>query len=88
MPRSFGFIELIIYILEIYALLILIRAVLSWFVRDYRNQFYQILIKITEPVLAPLRRVLPRLGVDLSPLVAIILIQIITKVLNSIFVIQ
>ncbi len=88
MPRSFGLVLLIISILDIYALLILIRAVLSWFVRDYGNQLYRILIKVTEPVLAPLRRVLPRMGIDLSPMVAIVLIQIATRVLRTTFLVQ
>ncbi len=84
MKPGLGLVSFIFLVLEIYAWLILIRAVLSWFVQDPRNQLYQILIKITEPVLAPIRRVLPRLGVDLSPLVAIVLIQIIIKVLSKI----
>ncbi|MCB5224515.1 MAG: YggT family protein [Candidatus Cloacimonadaceae bacterium] len=88
MPRGFGFISLIIFILDVYAVLILIRAVMSWFVRDYRNQIYHILIKVTEPVLAPLRRVLPRMGVDISPMVAIVLIQIAIRVLRTFFIFQ
>ena len=56
--------------------LILIRAVLSWFSPDPYNAFYQILIRITEPILNYIRRVLPfRTGMmDFSPFIAIIAI--------------
>jgi YggT family protein len=57
---------------------IFIRALLSWFPIDPRNPLVTILYDVTEPILDPLRRVIPRLGmIDITPLVAIILIQII-----------
>jgi YggT family protein len=55
---------------------IFIRVLLSWFPIDPRNPLVQLLYDITEPILEPLRRVIPRLGMfDLSPLVALLLIQ-------------
>jgi YggT family protein len=55
---------------------IFIRVLLSWFPIDPRNPLVTLLYDITEPILEPLRRVIPRLGMfDLSPLVALILIQ-------------
>ena len=43
-----------------------------------------ILFEITEPILDPLRRVIPRLGmIDITPLVAIILIQVIRNVASN-----
>ena len=57
---------------------IFIRALLSWFPIDPRNPLVTILYEITEPILDPLRRVIPRLGMmDITPLVAILLIQVI-----------
>jgi YggT family protein len=45
---------------------------------------YDVLTQMTEPILAPIRRVLPTFGMlDFSPLVAIILLQIIRAVLVS-----
>ena len=57
---------------------IFVRALLSWFPIDPRNPLVTLLYDVTEPILDPLRRVIPRLGmIDITPLVAIILIQVI-----------
>lgn len=63
-------------ILSIYMFLIIIRAIASWFTMDPYNPIYQFLIRITEPVLGYIRRVLPfRTGMmDFSPIVAILAI--------------
>lgn len=62
--------------------LIFLRAILSWFPIDPRNPLVTFLYEVTEPILAPLRNVIPRIGmIDITPLVAIILIQIIGQVL-------
>jgi len=64
------------FILTFYMYLIIIRAVLSWFSPDPYNPIYQILIRLTEPVLGYIRRILPfRTGmVDISPIVAFLAI--------------
>lgn len=78
------FISLIVYLLRIYSIIIIVRVLMSWFVQNpYQNRFYMFLIRITEPVLGPIRRIMPRMGLDLSPVVAIILIQIISSLLIS-----
>ena len=57
---------------------VFVRALLSWFPIDPRNPLVTILYDVTEPILDPLRRVIPRLGmIDITPLVAILLIQVI-----------
>lgn len=63
-------------VLNIYMWLIVIRAIASWFSMDPYNPLYQFLIRITEPVLGYIRRILPmRTGmVDFSPIVAILAI--------------
>jgi YggT family protein len=71
-------------LLDIYILIILIRALMSWFMLYYQSKFYYFLVRITEPVLGPIRRILPRMRVDFSPVIAIILIQIIISILNRI----
>lgn len=53
--------------------LILIRALISWVNPDPSNPIVQFLLKATEPILAPIRRLLPldfRLGIDISPIIA------------------
>lgn len=58
---------------------IIVRAILSWFPLSGSNPLVAIVYQITEPVLAPLRRVIPRIGMmDITPMVAIILLQVIT----------
>jgi len=56
--------------------LIIIRALLSWVNPDPWNPIVQFLTRVTEPILAPIRRRVPswRIGIDLSPLVAILAI--------------
>ena len=56
------------------------RALISWFPIDPRNPLVRVLHEITEPVLAPLRRVIPRIGmIDITPLVAIIVLQVLAS---------
>ena len=60
---------------------IFIRVLLSWFPIDSRNPLVTALYDVTEPILEPLRRFIPRLGmIDITPLVAILLIQVIAKI--------
>jgi YggT family protein len=62
--------------LQIMSLLILVRVLISWFPIDPSNPIIRILFQLTEPILAPFRRVIPRIGMfDLSPLAALLVIQ-------------
>lgn len=57
--------------------LMLIRCLLSWVNPDPHNPLVQFLYKTTEPILAPLRRLFPigwGVGIDLSPLVAFLIL--------------
>jgi YggT family protein len=66
------------------SLAIIIRALMSWVMPVDGGSFTRVLIDITEPILAPIRRILPPLGgIDFSPLLAIILINVITSVLSN-----
>jgi YggT family protein len=62
-----------------YSILILIRALMSWFSPNPYNRFYILLIRATEPVLAPIRRLIPISGIDISPIIAILLIDLVVK---------
>jgi YggT family protein len=71
------------YICRILTYAIIARAILSWFVRSRQNLLFMILDDITEPLLAPLRRIIPRFGMfDLSPLAAIVILYLITLLLS------
>lgn len=63
---------------------IVIRVLLSWFAMGNTvGPVFRLLEDITEPIMRPLRRVIPPLGMfDLSPIVAIILIQFITSIVQ------
>jgi YggT family protein len=64
-------------VLTIYYWLIIIRALLSWVNPDPYNRVVNFLYRVTEPVLSPLRSVIPlgtSAGIDLSPLIAIFVI--------------
>lgn len=59
---------------EITVILIFIRVILSWF--GAKSRFFELLTELTEPVLAPIRKILPKTSfIDFSPIVAIILLQ-------------
>jgi YggT family protein len=64
-------------ILDIYFWIILIRALLSWVNPDPFNPIVQFLERVTEPVLAPIRRIIPPMGIDFSPLIAALAIYFI-----------
>ncbi len=58
--------------------LILIRALISWVNPDPNNPVVQFLYKTTEPILEPVRRILPlnfRFGIDISPIIVFLLIM-------------
>lgn len=70
--------------IDIYTIIIVIRAIISWVNPDPYNPIVQLLHKLTEPVLRPIRRVLFRtvgnISIDFSPLIAIILLSIIRRI--------
>lgn len=62
---------------------LILRSLLSWFPIDRNNQFARLLANITEPLLEPVRRIMPRTGmVDLSGMVVIILLYVMLEVVR------
>ena len=62
-------------ILSLYALLIMIRIIFSWGQVSYANRVMRFLVNATDPLLVPLRRTIPPIGMfDISPIVAFIII--------------
>ena len=77
-------ITLLSMLLNVLWFAIFARAIVSWFPIDQNGPVIRALDAITEPVLEPLRRVVPRVGLfDITPMVAIILIIIIQQMLVS-----
>ena len=77
MSMVFSFIQILCNILSF---AIFVRALLSWFPIGPSNPLVTIIHQITEPILDPLRRIIPRLGMlDITPIVAIVLLQFIAQ---------
>lgn len=75
---------LIFLVLQIFQLILLARVLLSWFPNlDTSNPIVQFLFDITEPVLRPVRNLLPNTGmVDFSPLVVFLAITLLMQFLR------
>jgi YggT family protein len=70
-------------IIDGYTIILIISAVLSWVNLPPDNPVVKLLAAVTEPVLEPVRRLLPSLGgIDLSPLVVILVLQLISRALS------
>lgn len=66
---------LLSYVLTIYIWIIIIRALISWVNPDPFNPIVQILHRLTDPALEPVRRRLPDFGgLDVSPIVVLLVI--------------
>ena len=73
----------IIAVLRLYEIIIIIRAVQSWMTVNPRNPMVQLVAALTEPVLGPLRSFLTFGNLDLSPLAAIVVIELILRPLGG-----
>lgn len=82
--------QFISYLLTLYVYILIASAILSWLIAfnvvNPRNQFVsmlgEFLYRITEPVLRPIRNMLPNLGgIDISPIIVILIIIFIQSVI-------
>jgi YggT family protein len=80
----------ILLLLDIYIWLLIAAAILSWLIAfnvvNARNQFVHMvgdfLYRVTEPILRPIRNIMPNLGgIDLSPVIVILLIILIKDII-------
>jgi YggT family protein len=75
----FRFLELLFQVLTF---CIIVRVVLSWISPGQNNIVATVIYHITEPILAPIRRILPKTGVfDFAPMVAVIILQLIVFII-------
>ena len=72
-----GFAKVLEVVLNIYMWVIIIRALISWVNPDPYNPIVQALTRLTDPVLRPIRKLVPpyKVGLDLSPLIAVLVIM-------------
>ncbi|MCH8814452.1 MAG: YggT family protein [Chloroflexi bacterium] len=75
------FLQILVYVL---IASIFIRIIFSWTGVDPSNPLYGVIHEITEPILGPIRSIMPRLGmIDLSPMIAMFLLFIMAQVAGS-----
>jgi YggT family protein len=69
-------------LIDLYSLVVLVAVVLSWLRLDPRHPLVTITQALTEPVLAPIRNVLPPMGgLDFSPMVLLLALQLLKSLL-------
>ncbi|BCV20904.1 YggT family protein [Moorella sp. Hama-1] len=70
---------------EVLNWLIIARILISWFPHDPNNPIMRFIYEITEPVLAPFRRLMPRttMPIDFSPIIAVLVLQLVERLLIS-----
>ena len=78
-----NFLNLFVFFFNI---ILLVRVVWSWFDPIPTGGIGRLLIELTEPVLAPIRLLLPKSpGLDFAPLAAFILLQLLAMLVNGFF---
>ena len=90
----YSFLTLLTQIIQLYIWIIIISAILSWLIAfnvvNTQNRFVysvvDILHRLTDPVLMPIRRILPNMGgIDISPVVLILLLIFAQNLLWELF---
>jgi len=75
-----GLLQVVLYV---FVILIFIRVAFSWIGPNPRNRLFLLSYQLTEPILAPVRRLLPQsMGIDLSPMIVTFLIFMLINVLG------
>ena len=74
---------LLVRVIQIYNIVIFARVLMSWIIRDPGNPIYHFLYELTEPVLAPIRRIMPSMGLDLSPIIAYMVLNLLARLIAS-----
>jgi len=78
--------SLLSMLLYLYSFVILARVLMSWVQVDPYSPLARTIFNLTEPVLAPIRNMLPQsAGLDFSPIIAMILIQVLAQILLMMF---
>jgi YggT family protein len=78
------FMSFVLLFIQILSYAIIGRVIMSWIDQPGSMRITQILNEITEPVLAPLRSVLPSMGMfDFTPIIAMLLLQLLESLVRS-----
>ena len=79
-------VRIVSLVFQVYEFLVLVRVLLTWVNINPYHTAVQLLHQITDPILIPIRRLVPPIGgtLDLSPVVALIILEVVQRVLISI----
>jgi YggT family protein len=84
--------DVVLIVLQLYVYVIIAAAILSWLVafnvvnryNDFVRSIWNLVTALTEPLLAPIRNVIPNLGgIDISPVILLLLIFFIQRVIEE-----
>jgi YggT family protein len=76
------FLNFVKILCDVLTVAIILRVIMSWIAPGASHRLAVVLFQITEPLLGPLRRIIPRVAMlDFTPMVAIILLQLISYLL-------
>ncbi len=83
--------RILVDLIQVYIVVLFVRIILTWFPTNPWSglgRFERALGRVTDPVLAPIRRVLPPLrvgggGIDLSPIVALVALEVLVSILRT-----
>ncbi len=73
-------------VLAVYSMLIVMRIILAWGM-SYGNRLMRFLVRVTEPVLGPFRRIIPPLGMfDISPMIVLLILQLFQRAIAGVLI--
>ena len=73
--------RVVLALIDLYSLVVLAAVVMSWVHADRRHPLVQAVFNVTEPALAPIRKVLPpTAGFDFSPIVLLIALRLLREI--------
>ncbi len=76
-------VQIVQLFMQVLIFAIFARSILTWFPIDRNGPIFQAIDAVTEPILQPLRRVVPMIGmIDITPMVAILLLAVISSALG------
>jgi YggT family protein len=79
-------VQVVDLLLSLYVWIIIARAIISWVNPSPYHPVVRFIYRVTEPVLAPLRRIIPPIyGIDFSPIVVIFVIYLVKNILYRLF---
>lgn len=71
-------------LLAVFSLLIIVRVIFSWGM-SYSHPLMRFLVRVTEPILAPARRIIPTIGMfDISPIIVIFVLQLFQQAIRGV----